>query len=161
MNTNLTPFRTATPLRGRRWLAQPFGFADFGRMFDEFWSQTLPEAAVGPIPELSPSVDVADTGNAYRISAELPGLGEDDVEILIQDDTLTLKGEKRAAEETKTANGGFVRERRFGAFERRFRLPADVAADKVDARFDKGVLTIDLPKAETAPSAKKIRINAN
>jgi len=92
-----------------------------------------------------------------RISAELPGLEEKDVEVLMGDGVLTIRGEKKSAiEDTERA----FSERSYGRFERRIPLAWDVEEDKIDASFRNGVLTVTLPKsAESKPNVKRIAVN--
>ena len=105
-----------------------------------------------------PRVDVVDEGDAVRISADLPGMERKDVEVLVEDDVLVLRGEKKL-ESTREENGCYRVERTFGSFQRIVPLPEDVDAEHAEARFDKGVLTLRLPKrpGET-PDARKIEI---
>ncbi len=107
-----------------------------------------------------PAVDVAETDKAYDITAEIPGMAEKEVEVKLANDVLTIKGEKREEkEETKT--GYHVSERRYGAFQRSFRIPAGVDKDTVEASFKNGVLKVTLPKSKEAQSAvKKIDVKA-
>jgi HSP20 family protein len=102
-------------------------------------------------------VEVAETDKDIRVTAELPGLEEKDVEVTLDDDVLTLRGEKRAESEDKERQ---FSERFYGQFERRIPLGVEVQEDKVEARFRNGVLTITMPKTERAQSkAKRIAIN--
>ena len=80
---------------------------------------------------------------------ELPGLTKDDVKISYQDDVLTVSGEKKTEEKDEKKDYHYF-ERRYGKFQRAFRLNSDVLVDKIDATFKNGVLMIDLPKAEIA-----------
>lgn len=107
---------------------------------------------------LSPYVDVVEKDNAFEITAELPGLKEEDVDISLADGVLTMKGEKK--EETEQREKGYyLSERRYGSFQRAFRLPDSIDEDKVEARFDNGVLRVTLPKRpEAVKQAKKISI---
>ena len=90
------------------------------------------------------------------VTAELPGMEEKDVDLLLEDGVLTLKGEKRAETEDKDRQ---FSERYYGRFERRSPLDAEVQADKVEARFKNGVLTVTLPKdPEAQPKARRIAI---
>lgn len=108
-----------------------------------------------------PAIDFAEEDNRYVLTAELPGLGDKDVELSLVEDVLTIKGEKKDEREEKGA-GFRVSERRYGAFRRSFRLPDDVDAEKIAASFKKGVLTVELPKLpEAAAKAKKIEIKAD
>ena len=105
-----------------------------------------------------PNVEVSETDKEVRVIAEMPGLEEKDVEVLLDDDVLTLRGEKRSETEDKDRQ---FSERFYGQFERRIALDTEVEEAKIDARFKNGVLTITLPKTERAQSkAKRIAINA-
>lgn len=107
---------------------------------------------------LTPEVDVVEKDDAFEISAELPGLAEDDIEVSVSDGVLTLKGEKKEEKE-ETKKGYRLSERRYGSFERSFRLPEGVDEDKIEANFDKGVLRLLLPKtADAAKQPKRISI---
>lgn len=92
-----------------------------------------------------PRIDVVDEGDALRISADLPGMDRKDVEVLIEDGFLVLRGEKKV-ESTKEEEGCYRVERAFGSFQRVIPLPQDVDAARAEARFDKGVLALRLPK---------------
>lgn len=106
-----------------------------------------------------PSIDLTETKDKLVVKAELPGLEAKDVELTITDDILTIKGEKKEKKEEKDEHHFFV-ERYTGTFERRIKLPALVKTDTVDAKFDKGVLTISLPKSEEARK-KEIKIKVH
>ncbi|MBP2150048.1 Hsp20/alpha crystallin family protein [Xanthobacter autotrophicus DSM 597] len=109
---------------------------------------------------LAPAVDVAEREGAYEISAELPGLDEKDVEVKLANGLLTIRGEKKEEREEKEKDY-YLSERRYGAFTRSFQVPEGVDADKVEARFAKGVLTVTLPKtAEAQKQEKKIEVKA-
>jgi HSP20 family protein len=105
-----------------------------------------------------PNVEVVEAeGGALRVSAELPGLDETDVELLVEDGVLTLKGEKRA--ETTDKERGYS-ERSYGRFERSIALPFAVQEDKAEATFRNGVLTVTLPRSAEAPERRRrIAIN--
>lgn len=105
-----------------------------------------------------PSVDVAETENAYVITADMPGMDEKDIELSLSEDVLTIKGEKKEEREEKKKDYHLV-ERRYGAFNRSFRLPDGVDGEKIEASCDKGVLTVTLPKkAEKKAETKKIEV---
>lgn len=111
--------------------------------------------------ESSPAVDIAETEKAYEITADLPGMDEKNIEVKVANGNLTIKGEKREEKEEKKKDY-YLSERRFGSFERQFRIPQDVDGDKINAEFKKGVLKITLPKTEEARKAeKKIAIKAS
>ena len=108
----------------------------------------------------APAVDIAEKDKSYEITAELPGIDEKNIEIKIANGALTVKGEKSEEKEEKKKDY-YLSERRFGAFERAFRVPDGVDVDKIEASFKKGVLTVTLPKKpEAMTSEKKITIKA-
>jgi HSP20 family protein len=96
-----------------------------------------------------PATDIFEDGEGIKISIELPGLRPEDVKLTIENDTLTIRGEKKQVAEEKTTKVHRY-ERTYGSFERSFTLPNTVDADRVIARFEDGVLTVTLPKAERA-----------
>ena len=105
-----------------------------------------------------PSVEISDDEKEIRVTAEVPGLEEKDVEVLLGDGVLTLKGEKRSETEDKDKQ---FSERFYGRFERRIPLGCEVQEDKVDAQFRNGVLTVSLPKSEQDQSqVKRIAIKS-
>jgi HSP20 family protein len=107
---------------------------------------------------LTPRIDVSETDQAIELSAELPGMEEKDVELLVQDDVLTIRGEKKLEKEEKDKNYHVI-ERQYGSFQRSYELPDIVDRDKIAAKFDKGVLTVTLPKTAKAKEAtRKIQI---
>src|SRR5690606_21367912 len=99
-----------------------------------------------------PSVEISDEDNVVRVTAELPGLQENDIELLLEDDVLTLRGEKRA-ENQDTAQQ--CPQRSYGRFERRIRLGYEIDQHKVKADFKIGVPVIALPKDPSAQSRVK------
>src|SRR5918997_4470734 len=104
-----------------------------------------------------PSVEVSETDKDLRISAELPGMDEKDVEVFMADGVLTIRGEKKSEVEDKERA---FSERTYGRFERRIPLGQDVDEDKVEAAFKNGVLTVTMPKSAQASShVKRIAIN--
>ena len=126
------------------------------------WNRFFPEAPFFErytTHEWLPTIDLTETKDKLLIKAELPGLDAKDVDLSITGDILTIKGEKKGEEETKDEHHYFV-ERYCGMFERQIRLPSYIKTDKVDAVFDKGVLTITLPKTEEAKK-KEIKIKVH
>jgi HSP20 family protein len=106
-----------------------------------------------------PVVDISETPESYLVTAELPGLTKDDVNINYEDGVLTIRGEKKQEKEEKRKNYHRV-ERSFGAFERSFRVPSRVLVDKIEAKFKDGILNLMLPKAEEArPKEIPIKIS--
>ena len=106
----------------------------------------------------APPIDIFETPEAYNVVAELPGFSPDQVDVTVNEGTLTIKGERKFYDEASEENFHRV-ERRFGAFQRAVSLPQQVQADKVVASFDKGVLTVSIPKAEQA-KPRRIEIKA-
>ena len=105
-----------------------------------------------------PAVDMVDNDNAYIVTAELPGMSEADIDVKYADQMLTIRGEKKEEKEEKKQNR-YLSERRYGVFQRVFRVPNGVDADKIEATFKNGVLTVTLPKTpEAMKSEKKIAI---
>jgi HSP20 family protein len=108
----------------------------------------------------APAVDVAETDKAYEIAAELPGMSDKNVEVKLADGVLTIKGEKQEEKEEKKKDY-YLHERSFGSFQRAFQVPDGVDADKIEASFKNGVLTVTLPKsAQAQKTAKKIDVKA-
>jgi HSP20 family protein len=101
-----------------------------------------------------PSIDVVDDGDAIRISAEMPGMGRDEVEVEIDDDVLVIRGEKKL-ERKSEEKGCYHVERAFGAFQRLVPLPIDVDAARAETKFENGTLTIRMPKAQKENSASR------
>lgn len=106
----------------------------------------------------SPPVDVEETPDQLVLTAELPGMQHEDIDVELEDGVLTIQGEKK--EEQKDENTqGLLYERRWGSFTRRFTLPRAVDANNITANFENGILTIRVPKAEEA-KGRKIQITA-
>ncbi len=106
----------------------------------------------------APSAEAAATEEFYEINMELPGVSAEDIDVSIQDGSLTIKGEKRSQREER-GRTYFFSEREYGAFQRSFRLPADADPKDVAADFHDGVLAIKIPKAGPPPSqAHKIEV---
>jgi HSP20 family protein len=135
----------------------PFGMLqrEIDRVFEDFghaaWS---PFGATGAAIKM----DLAETKDAFEITAELPGLEEKDVDVSLSGRLLTVSGEKKAEKEQKDKNYRLV-ERSYGAFSRTVELPADVKADAVKASFSNGVLKVTAPR-NVKTEAKKIAVEA-
>lgn len=107
---------------------------------------------------LAPASDASSDDSAYRISVELPGVSEKDIDVSVHDGVVSVKGEKTSEREEK-GDTWFFSERQYGSFSRSFRLPADADGDKIDAKLKDGVLQITVPKnAPDKPKARKIKI---
>ena len=108
----------------------------------------------------APAVDIVDLDDAIEVRAELPGIDQKDIDVEISEGMLTIRAEKREEkEEGKKENHFYLNERRYGSFQRVLRLPDAADADKADAAFNKGVLTVRFPKTEDAlKKPKKVAI---
>jgi HSP20 family protein len=114
------------------------------RLFEETLSTARTDA--GAAATWTPPVDVYETAEAIVVQVELPGLRRDDIEIRVQDNMLTLEGERRLTRDVREES--YLRiERATGPFHRRFALPGSVAQDRIRAQFRDGVLELTLPKA--------------
>ena len=132
---------------------------DMNRLFDDvfrsFDSRLPSMGALGSSGGFGapwPSVEITDTDKEIRVTAEVPGLEEKDIEVLLDGDVLTLRGEKRSETEDKDRH---FSERVYGRFERRIPLGVEVEEDRIEARFHNGVLRVVLPKTEQAQSQVK------
>ena len=138
---------------------------EIDRLFDDFgmgfrWPFGRPLFTAGPTWAEMPAVDVMENEKGYEITADLPGMDEKNIEVKVADGVLTIKGEKQQEKEEKKKDY-YLQERSFGSFQRSFELPESVDADKIEASFKKGVLTVKMPKkAEAQKPAKKIEVKA-
>ena len=108
----------------------------------------------------SPAVDITEDNAAYKVTAELPGLTEKEIQVVVTGNTLTLKGEKRQDREQNDKNF-YLSERSYGSFRRSFGVPEGVDQDNIVANFSKGVLTITMPKtAKAVEQQRKIEVKA-
>ena len=138
---------------------KPFGeLSLFRGEMDRLWDRFLRERPMVRTfsEEWAPSVDISETGDNLIVKAELPGLEAKDVNVSLSGDLLTIKGEKKKETEEKDEHHHYI-ERYSGSFERSFRLPVSIEADKVRAEFDKGVLHIFLPKTQKTKN-KEVKI---
>jgi HSP20 family protein len=140
-------------------------YDEFNRLFDDFfensWMTPWSERFGTRFNEFTPRVNVTEREKELEVTAELPGMAENDIDITLAHDTLTIKGEKK--QETEDKGDNYYRmERSYGKFSRVIPLPADVVDnDSVEATFKNGVLTIILPKLEEAQQvSRRITVNA-
>jgi HSP20 family protein len=130
----------------------------FDSFFDGFGTRTLGPAGW---QGLNPATDVRETDDELVITAEVPGVDEKDVEVTLTDDVLTIKGEKKAEHEQKNGDASYM-ERRYGAFSRSLRLPFAIKDGDIDAKYDKGVLSIRIPKpAEAQRNVRRIEVKTS
>jgi HSP20 family protein len=144
---------------------------EIDRLFDDFdgsWTAPFKHSLFSTEPAWqrafvkagAPAVDITEKDNTFEVTAELPGMDEKNIEVKLVNGSLLIKGEKQEDKEEKRKDY-YLRERQFGSFERRFTLPETVDANKIDASFKKGVLTVTLPKkAEAVKPEKKIEVKA-
>ena len=158
-------FRSMIPLGRRAEAARnddPFQAfqREMNRLFDTTVGGYLAPSNGNGAHLLAPSMDVKETDKAIEVEAELPGVDEKDIQVTLDNDMLTIKGEKKAQKE-ESKKDYYMSERSYGSFLRSLQLPAGVDAGKVNATFAKGVLKVVLPKPAGAESkTKKIDIKA-
>jgi HSP20 family protein len=137
--------------------ASPFGPSIerwFDRWFERPWATLM---APSEDRVLAPALDVAETDDAFTVTAELPGMKKEDVKVEFEDGVLSISGEKTQATEQKGATYHRM-ERRYGAFRRALALPTAADGEKAEAKFDNGVLEVRLPKREEArPRTVKVK----
>lgn len=134
-------------------------FADLDRNswlapFSQFGGALSKPANGEPAWMTTPAVDVVERDDAYEITAEMPGMDEKNIEVLLSNGGISIRGEKREDTTDESADH-YVRERSFGSFERSFALPDDVNADNIQANYANGVLRVTLPKNPNAQPAKR------
>ncbi|MEA3499756.1 MAG: Hsp20/alpha crystallin family protein [Candidatus Marinimicrobia bacterium] len=105
----------------------------------------------------SPRMNLLETDDEYKLEVEAPGIKKDEIDILFEDNILTISGEKKT--EKKEENSRYhINEISFGKFSRSFELPSNIDSDKIDAKWNDGLLNVSIPKSEKA-KPKKIKIN--
>jgi HSP20 family protein len=133
--------------RGPLWSEFPTIRSGLDSLFDGFFNGD----GARNLATWSPMVDVREDENGIHVSTELPGLTGKDVKVTVDNGVLSISGEKkREIEEGEEGTGYHLIERRYGRFERSFTLPSNVDAEKVSAKFENGVLNVDLPKSDQA-----------
>src|SRR5579884_3355081 len=120
---------------------------EMNRLFNTFFDQPASAGRGVPGRRWIPAMDLVETGDHYVLRADLPGLTEEDVNVELLDNVLTISGERKAEHETQQ-EGYYRLERAFGGFSRSLTLPDGVDPDAVHAQFDRGVLEISIPKPE-------------
>lgn len=121
----------------------------FDRLFDSLWGASGGGSRGGSLMR-APETDVVETEKEIRVVTEMPGLRPEDVEVDVENNVLTIRGEKREARGEGEGGKYHLAERRYGTFARSFVLPRDVDPDRIAASFDQGVLTVRIPKSEKA-----------
>lgn len=156
---NLVPFGKKSVLV-KREEESPFALLrrEMDSLFDNFFHGFGMEQFDGGLGGFSPKVDITENDREFKISAELPGMDEKDIDVSLQNDMLTIRGEKKEEKEEK-GKDYYRMERSYGSFSRSIPLPVEVEAAKVEAKFKKGVLSITLPKtAKVISETKKIAV---
>lgn len=152
-----------TPYRGGGLLGGGFDplfslHREMNRLFDEAIGGGMPASPPGAARQIiSAQMNVSEIGNEIRVEAELPGVREDDIDVSLDDDILTIRGEKRMERKEEKESFHFV-ERSFGTFQRSVRLPFPVDAEKVQAEFENGVLTVTLPRSAQQERTRRIQV---
>jgi HSP20 family protein len=143
---------------------------EFERLFDRF-SDGIDSVALQPFTAMQRwfepingkftplAVDVAESENNYTITAELPGVAEDEVDVSVHDDMLVIAGEKQQEADQKSSNR-YISERSYGAFRRIFSLPRGTDAEKIEANFRNGILKITVPKAAEKQESRKVEVKS-
>jgi HSP20 family protein len=157
----LTPFRSGGGLLGGG--GDPFMslHREMNRLFDDvFRGMPTAEGAQGGTGQfIQAQMNVSETDKEIRITAELPGVDQNDVDVSLDDDVLTIRGEKKFEQKEEKENFHFV-ERSYGTFQRSVRLPFPVDPEQVKASFENGVLTVSLPKTAQQERSRKIQIQS-
>jgi HSP20 family protein len=136
----------------------PFNYLrqQINRVFDDFWGESALAGMTGrqTMAGFEPQIDVTETDKEVKVCAELPGVESKDVEVSVEENVLTIKGEKKYERE-QNEKGQYRMERSYGSFERSLLLPAEVDESKAKAEFKKGVLRLTLPKRPGAETRRK------
>ena len=137
-------------VHGRSPILPGIGSAGFDRLFSDIWGPTRPvREASDRASDFVPRVDIDESESEIRLSAELPGLGEGDFEVLLEADVLSIKGERKDTREKKSEGYSRVETAR-GSFHRSFRLPFEADPEAVKATYRNGILEVHVPKPEEA-----------
>jgi HSP20 family protein len=157
--TDLTPFRLGE-LMERRWGGDPFMsfYRDMNRLMEDAF-RSLPLGPGGGQMVATPRMDVRETDQEICIETDLPGVSDRDIEVHLEDDVLTIRGERRA-EQREEGGNYHVMERSMGAFQRSMRLPFHVDPLQVKATFENGVLAVHLPKSPQQSRSRRIEVEA-
>jgi HSP20 family protein len=151
-----------TPFRATRW--DPFKELEemekrLATIFGRGALRTNGEKEAMTVAEWSPLVDITEDEKEYLIKAELPEVKKEDVKLTVQDDVLTISGDRKSEKEEKTKKFHRI-ERSYGSFMRSFNLPEDADGGKVAAEYKDGVLKVHLPKSEKAkPKAIEVKVS--
>jgi HSP20 family protein len=146
----------------RGWWGNPL--LSLQREVDRLFDDVLRAGTSGferqPASMVVPQINVSETDRELRITAELPGVSDKDIDVSLDGDILTVRGEKKLERKEEKENFHFL-ERSFGSFQRAIRIPFPVEPDKVQAHFENGVLTVTIPKSEAQARARRIEVKGS
>ena len=150
-----------SPFRGRRGFYDPV--SEVNRMFDDVLGNLArrPRGQQGTVvTEWAPAIDVVTENGNLVVRAELPGVKQEDVDITLHNNVLTVSGERKAEQEEERG-GYYVRERRYGSFSRSLTVPEGVDESKIHARYENGVLEVTVEGAAEVQEPKRIQIEGS
>ena len=138
-----------------RYNQNDFVPATFSNLIDKFFNESLAKSG-GSV--FVPKVDVIENDQAFEIHVAVPGVNKEDFKIDLHDSYLTISGERKIAEEKKEKNYRSI-ETQYGSFSRSFSLPENVAAEKINAKYNNGILELTIPKDEKKQLKQTIKVN--
>ena len=157
---HLVPSKKSAP--AKREERDPFSLfrQEMNRLFDSFFMGADIEPFESRLGTFNPNINIVEGAKEFKVSAELPGMDDKDIDISLSKDALTISGEKKEEKEDKGKNYYRI-ESSYGSFSRTIPIPSEIETDKVKAEFKKGVLNITLPKtAKSIKETKKISVKA-
>ncbi|HYZ31738.1 MAG TPA: Hsp20/alpha crystallin family protein [Crenalkalicoccus sp.] len=166
MSSSVQPSGRSGGMVERRFVGDPvFAFQrEMNRLLDDVFRGFAVPGIAGPGGAglgnlMMPQIDVSETENELRIAVEMPGVAPDEIEIRLDDDVLTIRGEKRVERRDDRENVHFT-ERAYGTFQRVLRLPFSPDPNQVQARFENGVLIVALPKPKGQEISHRINVQS-
>jgi len=138
-----------------RYNQNDFVPATFSNLIDKFFNESLAKSG-GSV--FVPKVDVIENDQAFEIHVAVPGVNKEDFKIDLHDSYLTISGERKISEEKKEKNFRSI-ETQYGSFSRSFSLPENVAAEKINAKYNNGILELTIPKDEKKQLKQTIKVN--
>ncbi len=145
-----------------RYNANDFVPTSFSNLVDRFFNESMTRSGgslpTGQAGTFIPKVDVIENETSYEIHFAVPGLNKEDFNIELKDNYLTVSGERKFSNETKDKNFRSV-ETNYGSFSRSFSLPENIDSSKINAKYDKGILELSIPKDEKKALKQNIKVN--
>lgn len=129
-------------------------FTEMERMFEDFGQKGLAKAAESAF---TPACEISESETEYHMSVDIPGVKKDEIKVEVNDNTLTISGERKQEKKAGDERNAKYVERYYGAFTRSFTLPSTADTEKIEAHYEDGVLNLTIPKA-TAARTRKIEI---